>query len=393
MRNASGSSGRAAVVTERLRASVVSVMSPTARGTGYCALPNGLVVTSLDVVGFERHVGLVLDDGSTVPALVVRANVALDVALLMPLEPAPLVPLEPGPEPAPGDWAALLSRLAQDPVTVETSIAATHRVAEGFPHLWVDVPTEDWLLGAPLVGEDGRTFGVLTRPRRARSHGERTEFRWIGGLVLPNAAFEGGLMSADGPQDEVLTFVPEYGCQRCDTVFDAEMDRCMECGAVLPHRWSRDVATRRGPPPSKGLYAVKAALASVGVLGHRARVGPRTWRFSPAAEGDSDRTQVDLTTDERGDYLVLRAPVARLPAEGFEHLYRHLLAQNDGSSGAYRFSVFDDSVYVSLFQPTAAVHSGSFPTLVSEFTSFLESSRSALQGAFGLEPAFEHQGD
>ena len=44
----------------QVRPSIVSVVSPTSRGSGYCALPNGLIVTSLDVVGYEREVQITL---------------------------------------------------------------------------------------------------------------------------------------------------------------------------------------------------------------------------------------------------------------------------------------------------------------------------------------------
>jgi len=380
-------------IAARVRPSVVGIVAPTGRGSGYCALPNGLVVTSLDIVGYERDVQLVLDDGSTVGASVVRANVALDIALLMPTEAVGVPPLEVGPEPALGEPVYVLGRVGVEPHLVATHIVSTARVLEGFPHIMVAGHLDDDLRGAPVVDVHGRGLGVLVRPRRARSHGDRNAFRWIGGLVLPNASFEGGLASADGPAEEILELMPEYGCARCDTIFEPDMDRCIECGVLLSHRWSREPPEVSMVPPLKGLFAVKAALASMGIPANRARVGARTWRFSPSLEGQDDRTQVDLTTDETGDHLVLRAPVVALPTDGVEHVYRHLLALNDETSGVYRLSVFDDTVYLSLFSPTATIHANSFPTKVSEFSRALASHRGSLQKAFGAEPAFEHQSD
>lgn len=382
-----------APIAAELRRSIVGVVSFTGRGSGYCVLPNGLIVTSLDVVGYERDVQLVLDDGSSVAAQVVRANVALDVALLMPAEALGLGPIDPAAEPMIGDPAFLLGRVGTEAHLVETHVVSTARVLEGFPHILVGSPLEEELRGAPLLDAEGRVLGLLVRPRRARSFGDRSAFRWVEGLILPNAAFEGGLASADGPPDEILQLMPEYGCARCDTIFEPDMDRCVECGVLLPHRHMREPAEPSAVPPLKGLFAVKAALASMGIPANRARVGLRTWRFSPALEGQDDRTQVDLTTDEAGDHLVMRAPVVLIPTEGTEHLYRHLLTLNDGTSGPFRLSVFDDTVYLSLFSPTSTVDPNSFPTRVSEFSRALAGYRELLQGAFGAEPAFEHAAD
>ena len=107
-----------------VRPSIVGVVSPIGRGSGYVGLPNGLVVTSLDVVGYEREVQLLLDDGSACVASVVRANVALDVDLLMPQEALGLTPLEPGPEARIGDSVLVLGRVGVEPLLMPATIAA-----------------------------------------------------------------------------------------------------------------------------------------------------------------------------------------------------------------------------------------------------------------------------
>ncbi len=382
-----------ASIAQRVRSSVVGVVSPSSRGSGYCALPNGLIVTSLDVVGYEREVQLVLDDGSTVAAIVVRANVALDVALLMPTEPIALPPLDIGPEPRLGDPAVVLGRHGAEAHLVETNVATTARVLEGFPHAAIVGALDEELRGAPLLDASGRVLGMLVRPRRARTASDRTAYRWITGLVLSAGAYEGGLGSAEGPPEEVLELVPEYGCARCDTIFGPDMDRCLECGVLLPHRWAREAPEASRVPPLKGLFAVKAALASMGIPANRARVGLGTWRFSPALEDTNERVQIDVTVDDSGDHLVLRSPVVMLPVEAVEPLYRHLLVLNDEQSGRLRFSVCEDIVFLSRISPTSTVDPNSFPTLVTEFSQELSRHRAALSGAFGVEPAFERPPD
>ena len=376
----------------KIRSSVVSVVSPTGRGSGYCALSNGLIVTSLDVVRYEREVQIMHDDGAPIRALVVRANVALDVALLVPVEPVSISPLEAGAEARIGDFVLVVGRAGAEPIVVQSHVISTGRVCEGFAHIQLDVTCEDSLRGAPVVNKHGGVIGFVVRPRVNRINGDRHARRSVHGLVLPSAAFEGGLISAEGSPEELLELLPEYGCPSCDTIFEPDMDRCVECGTLLPHRWL--VASAPPAPPSlKGLFAVKAALASLGIPANRARVGPNAWRFSPAIEGQDANTQVDLGADAAGDNLVLRAPVVRLPAEGFEHVYRHLLTQNDATAGYYRFGIADRTVYLSLFEPTSALDPASFPTLVSEFASTLARYRAFLHEGFGVEPAYEHETD
>lgn len=379
-------------IAARVRPSIVGVVSPTNRGTGYCALPNGLIVTSLDVVGFEREVQLVLDDGSTVSAAVVRANVALDVALILPLEPLPLPPLEAGREPRIGDDTLLVGRVGVEPILAMPRIVSTGRVCEGFAHIQLDRPLERALTGAPLLDQFGGVLGFVVRPRRSRRSGDRNAHEWIHSLVLPGPAFEGGLLSADGDPAELLELLPEFGCPQCDTVFEPEMDRCLECGALLPHRFVRQQAAET-PLALKGLFAAKAALASLGISANRARVDRRTWRFAPTLQDQDTRTQVDLTIDATGDNLLLYAPVVRLPLEGFEPLYRHLLTLNDETSGPYRFGISSQIVYMSLAEPILTVAASTFPSTVSDFSRALSQYRATLQRYFGLEAAFEHDVD
>lgn len=376
-------------LASRVAPSIVGVVSPTNRGSGYCALPNGLVVTSLDVVGYDREVQLMLHDGTAVPAQVVRANVALDIALVLPRDPMELQPLATGTDPSLGDEVVVFGRAHVEPIMRRATIASTGRVYEQFAHIVIDTDVDEFLLGAPLLDAAGAVLGLAVRPRRTRMLGDRNAHRWAPGLVLPISSFEGGLFSADGPHEEVRELLPEYGCPKCDTIFEPELDRCLECGAHLPHRFLRESPRRAARPSLKGAFAVKAALASLGIPGNRAQVGPRTWRFAPSMEDQTTLAQLDLTTDERGDHLVLRSPVVQLGAENFEALFRHLLTLNDETSGEYRFGVADNAVFLSLFVPSRSVDAASFPTIVSDFARTLTLYRTTFQRHFELEPLYE----
>jgi hypothetical protein len=98
-------------------------------------------VTSLDVVGYEREVQIMHDDGAPIRALVVRANVALDVALLVPVEPVSLTPLEAGAEARIGDFVLVVGRAGAEPIVVQSH--HQHRPVRRLAHIQLDVTCED----------------------------------------------------------------------------------------------------------------------------------------------------------------------------------------------------------------------------------------------------------
>ncbi len=393
MRPGAPSSGGAAFASmiESVRPSIVAIESAIGSGSGYCALANRVIVTSRRVVGYERDVLITTNEGIVVPGIVVRVNVALDIALLIPTDAARIPPIKFAPAPPKlGDPVALVGRVGAEPVARVTSVSARERAFDGLPHVQVDTNPDLELSGAALVDSAGRLIGSLVRARK------RADGAWAQNLVLPLSAFEGGLMSVEGSEAEIQELVAEYGCPRCDTVFEPGLDRCLECGVLLPHPWSEafdpsaSVHVQRRysqnevtAPERLALHAVRVALLSVGIPANRARIGPLLWRFST---GDPSRdAHVDLTVDDRGEFLVLRAEVARIPDSGFEHFYRHLLAQNGETTGPFRLGLGDSTAVLSLFEPVTSISRDTFPARVDAFVTELLRCQECLARYFGAE--------
>lgn len=383
--------GPFANMIDTVRPSIVAIESAIGSGSGYCALANRVIVTSQRVVGYERDVLVTTDEGVVVPGVVVRVNVALDIALVIPTDAAHLPPIKFAPNPPRlGDAVALVGRVGTEAIARVTSVSARERAFDGLPHVQIDTHPDLELSGAALVDSAGRLIGSLVRARK------RPDGAWAQNLVLPLAAFEGGLMSVEGSQDEIQALVAEYGCPRCDTVFEPGLDRCLECGVLLPHPWSeafdpsasvheqRRYSTNEVTAPERlALHAVRVALLSVGIPANRARIGPLLWRFST---GDPNRdAHVDLTVDDRGECLVLRAEVARIPDSGFEHFYRHLLAQNGETNGPFRLGLGDSTAILSLFEPVTSISREAFPARVDAFVTELLRCQEALSRYFGAE--------
>lgn len=387
------SPGAIAQAIEKVRGSIVGIESAIGVGSGYCAMKNGVIATSQRVVGYEREVLITLEGGNAVPASVVRVNVALDIALLVPSEPIQLPPLKLSVEtPRLGESVVLVGRAGSESVAAPTTLSSTERVIDGLAHMQVSLVPDPVLMGAALIDTAGHLLGSLVRPRR-RSADEPL----LSNLVLPIAAFEGGLLSVDGPIEEIAHLAPEYGCPKCDTVFEPGLDRCLECGILLPHPWadapdpreryrrelSGHIEGRDLKPERLALHAVRVALASLGIPANRARVGPLLWRFSPGP--DHPEMQVDVAVDDSGEALVLRADVVRIPDGLYEPFYRHLLTLNDESAGTFRIGIRDGAVTMSAFEPVPSIDPATFPRRVALFVRALERYRESLGRFFGAE--------
>lgn len=363
------------VIVQRVARSVVGVRAGRTMGCAFAALGNGVLVTSQQVVGFEREVLLLLDDERVVPATVLRVNVALDVALLLPAEPLGLLPLDSVQEPpAVGATGAVVGKTAGVPLAIATHVSTVDRLLDGHPHLEVVAPLEAVLQGAPLIDGEGFVRGVVTRPRRS---GHRP--------VLPTYAYEGGLESVNRPSHELLDVVPEYGCPRCDTIFEPAHDRCLECGTVLPHAVTRppDVAA----PPVGALGAVRVLLATLGASAGRRRTDARTWSFV-FAPPDGEPCEMQMALDATGRDVALRVPIVRVVPEAHEFFFRFLLTLNDDTLGVFKASVRGDHAYLSSVVPLTMAATRA-PALAADLAAAARHYRGVLERSFGAEPAWE----
>lgn len=351
-----------AAIAAEARNSVVGVVSPFGRGSGYVALPNGLVVTSLHAVGYAREALIERADGQTIEALVIRANVALDVALVLPRRDPANLPkaraLQAGLDPvAPGSAAVLVGAIGGSPYVVPTSVLSVDRELEGFVHLEIDAPIPDELRGAPLLDRSGRVVGFAIRPRSTRATAPGgADRRSVDGLVLPTAAFEGGLQAADRPLEELLSLPLEYGCPRCDTVFEPTQVRCLDCGSVLPTSWATETAVPVSAPAAPSVELLRAIDVAMHATAQRmaaAKVGRGLWRIEAKTAFGSKLIEVRASPSPEG--MLLRASVGRMPAEGAEALFRQLLRFNDDSRGRERLGVLDEGIYLTRFEPRSAL--------------------------------------
>jgi len=388
----------------RARRSVMQVRAAGRSGTGFFALTNGLIVTSQQLVQYEPVVTLVTDEGTSLDAKVVGVDVHKDLAFLLPRQPLTAQPMHPAPiAPRLGDAVAVIGQSAHGVTVTPAQIRAIDVQLEGLAHVQLDVDLRDSDRGAPLIDTAGRVMGIATRPRRSRE-GD-AGMCWQDALLLCDA-FEAELAAMDLPAEELGKVAATYTCPACGAAFTSKLDRCLGCGALLPHAllphallphallphallphaaWSDGGPVSDEPTEGllEGTRVVKELLATLGVASNRVRRGPRTWRLPLAPPQGGESADVDLCIDSRGSRVVFRTPVVRLPPSDFESFFRLVLTLNDETAGPYRLSLDEDVVFLSTSEVAHSVLGRSPPRLLRELVATAAHFREVLSKAFG----------
>jgi len=356
----------------RVRPAIVGVSAGAAGGSGYVARANGVIAATHRSVGYQLEALLDLDDGRQVAARVVAVDVARGVAFLLPKSPIAVAPLKVAPAAAPrlGDSVLALGRSGREPLAIAPGIVcAVGPSGERERRLRIDAALDNADGGHPVVDTQGRIVGL------APGRGE-----WL----VTAASYEADLAALDVPPAELAERGPSYACPSCDEPFSLEIDRCLGCGAVLPH------ARVVGDGPVPGERAAKDILATLGVVANKVRVGPRAWRVLRALAGGSGvPAQVTLRLDEEGQHVVCRVPLARLPAAHHEALYRLLLTLNDQTTGLYHLSLAGDIVALSFTESTAFLRERDVAAQFQDLLRNAEHYRKVLGEAFGVAPMHE----
>lgn len=366
----------------RVRKSVVAVLSGGSGGTGFVALDNGLIVTSWRAVGFYSDVMLRYDDGRRAGARVVQVNAERDIAFVLPITPsaAPRLSLRNNPLPRMGEQVSVLIASSSAPLTAAFATVASESQGGGPAILDPDLASRTGRGGCPVVDATGQVLGVITAgPHVGRGANERSC------RLLPAGFFSRDLRLLDVAPTDIGERQLVYRCAACSEPFNAENERCLACGALLPHAFemsSNLMSAER---------VVRDALATLEIVSNRVRISPRSWRVvhrPPGVEGPP--TEVLVRIDETALQVVLRVAIARLPTAHHEPFYRLLLTANDLSTGPCKLSLADDIVMLSFAEPVVAFASEhDVAAIFHDVVQMAEQYRSALSDQFGAEPLRE----
>jgi DNA-directed RNA polymerase subunit RPC12/RpoP len=351
---------------KRARGSVVGVRAGARRGTGFAAMKNGLIVTSLRVIGYGPRAFVRAAEGEEVEAKVVFADTRRDLAFLM-AEPLQLPPLPMGDSAAarPGDAVFIVGQAADHAFTVAQGIlAATEREVRGLPHFQIDAAPETGARGGPVLDRDGRVLAVCLagRPERGAPC-----------LAVPAHVFADLLPPFFGPAAEVTKSQPSYRCLECEAVYGPEQDRCRRCGARVPYL-GRPASS---PGRARAERVAAVVVRALGFVPNQVRAGPGEWRLPQG----SDEVRVRL--DESGEQIALSLPLAGVPREGHERFFRFLLAVNDRTSGPMRVALEENAVVLEATTPVALVVREEAAPLLQGLVELAAELRGVLREAYG----------
>jgi hypothetical protein len=364
------------------RRSLVGVRGLSKGGTGWVVLGNGLVMTSHEAVGYQSEVTLdLLDSARRIEARVIWADVARDLALVLPVERLPLPPLLPRPDlPRLGEPVLALSALPDQPCRVTSALVSAIDFRIG-PLRCFELDAAVASGGGPILDLDGRVIGVggLDLPRGTRRRAEPLAAGPARSLAIPIAALQRALAAVDVPAEQFADRSPTYRCPACAEPFQAREERCLACGRLLPHGWEL-ADTERGAALSGAERLMRDLLAELGTVASAVRTGPRSFRLATPHDGAA--SQIDLDLDEDGHTVRAKLPLLRVPVAHQEPFYRFLLTLNDQTIGGQRFFVEGDTVYLSFIEPTALVRPGEGSVRLTDLVREGERYKKALAGAF-----------
>ncbi len=323
---------------KQVRSAVVGIGAGAGFGTGFTAMPNGLLVTNAHVVGYHPRVTLRTFDGTEATGKVVYSDVRLDIAFVMPTQTIPTraLPLAHDTEPSVGQQVAAVGHPQGLSFSVTRGIlSAVDREVRGVPCLQTDAALSPGNSGGPLVDARVRVVGVNSFIRR---DGQNL------GFAVPVLAFVEALRQYVGTPREILARRPVYCCPECGARYPAKEPRCLGCGALLPFM---SPGLDRGQQFAAGERRIALLLSTMGFNPGSSRVDDGRWRL------EQDDGEIWVRLDPTGRVVFFVADLVRLPRRNHEPLYRLLLTANDLTTGSCALALDGDVITLSLAEYTA----------------------------------------
>ncbi len=358
-------------VWQMTRQAVAGIRSDGGIGSGWVAARNGLVVTNLHVVGYERSVSLHFFDGRQCGAQVVWADARLDIAFLFPDVEAEVqsLPIAQANAAQVGQQVFAVGHPHGLAFTMtEGIVSAMDRADErGVKMIQTDAPLNPGNSGGPLVTEKGVVIGVNTR---AFIQGQNL------GFAVPVATFIDALKQHLGNADELRGRQPTYRCVECSTEHAPTQIQCNSCGAQVRFAEHRNHLYRRRSR-AHGENVATQLLSATGWDPVATAIGPGLWRRR------SSGGEVTAGLDPEGENITFRARLVELPEQNHEAFFRFLLSLNDATVGSCRLSLEGRAVTLSMTEPIAFLYANEAVKNTERLVSLASALRRLLRQRFG----------
>jgi hypothetical protein len=197
-------------------------------------------------------------------------------------------------------------------------------------------------------------------------------------VAIPITALSRTLAAVDIAPHQFEGRAPTYRCPACNEPFQPDAARCRSCGRLLPHAFGvRDPSGRTAPAER----VVHEWATELGPGAGIQRVAPRVFRLTVPLDSGG-RSDVLVDVDAEGTTLRAKLPVAPVPLANVEPFYRFLLTFNDQAAGSQRFSVEEDTVFLSVAEPVALLRAGEGARLLHDLTREAERFTRTLRESF-----------
>ena len=246
-------------------AAVVSIETPTGRGSGFFVTPE-LIVTNAHVVQSNGFVTVKLSDGTALPARVLRSSPVVDIAIVRPNTPHPaqsVVAMGSFSGARPGqEVIAIGLALGILQNTVTRGIVSAVRNANGVMLIQTDAAINPGNSGGPLIDRSGRVIGITTL-KIASASGTSESLGFAVAIDHARPLLEGRpaeLIGAPGAGSPVASgplagaFAPNRSQSDTDreqgtASYDREMEAVARRADSLDDYWTRFRSTCRPPGP------------------------------------------------------------------------------------------------------------------------------------------------
>ena len=136
-------------------------------GTGFAICDDGVIITSYHVIKNAKQIEVQFQDGTAVPAKVLKKSPNIDIAILKIDRPTPnYLVMDSQPELAVGDHVFTIGfpveeLLGQEPKFTDGAISSLSGIKGEATFVQITVPVHPGNSGGPLLSENGKVVGVI----------------------------------------------------------------------------------------------------------------------------------------------------------------------------------------------------------------------------------------
>jgi S1-C subfamily serine protease len=185
-------------------------------GTGFAINDDGVIITSYHVIKNAKQIQVQFQDGTAVPAKVVKKSPNIDIAILKIDTPTPdYLVMDSQPELAVGDHVFTIGfpveeLLGQEPKFTDGAISSLSGIKGEATFMQITVPVHPGNSGGPLLSENGKVVGVIAATIAFQPFMEQTRAMPQNINYAVNGSFVAPLLSSYSKEEIEKKVIPGW---------------------------------------------------------------------------------------------------------------------------------------------------------------------------------------